>query len=135
MKIMLLAVMCSAAMSGGCSLEEEQETEERGVAEVQTQSVYTLTVHVVSSGERMAGGDVSSSPAGIWCATDNSGTCSAVFAAGTTINLLANEWPGNVLDRWIGCPNESGLSCSVTMNSNITLTAAFFCPPRRICAI
>jgi M6 family metalloprotease-like protein len=72
-------------------------------------------------------GSVNSSPTGIACTT---GTCSAQFAQGTPVNLIAagvssatllshfGSWSGN-------CDSTSGANCSVNMNVNKSITASF----------
>jgi hypothetical protein len=72
-------------------------------------------------------GSVNSSPSGLSC---TSGTCSAQFAQGSPVSLIAagvnsatllshfGSWSGN-------CDSTSGANCSVTMNVNKNITASF----------
>jgi len=91
-----------------------------------TQITYTLTV--VKSGT--GSGTVTSSPAAINCG----GTCSATFPAGAQVVLTAAADAGSVFDGWtaggvwgtfsgVACTGTA--PCTITMNSNKTLAAAF----------
>ena len=68
-----------------------------------------------------ATGTVTSSPAGINCPV----TCQAGFASGTTINLTESPDPGAYFTVWDGACSGTG-ACSVTMNSDESVGAAFY---------
>jgi Divergent InlB B-repeat domain len=67
-----------------------------------------------------AGGSVSSSPAGINCGS----TCSAPFAANSTVTLTAAPSSGYRFSAWSGACTGSG-SCSVTMSGSKSVSASF----------
>jgi len=77
-------------------------------------AVYTLSV------TKMGGGTVTSSPAGINCG----GTCTASFAAGQGVTLQASPAAGYVFAGWGGACSGTG-GCTVTMNTNASVTATF----------
>ena len=66
-------------------------------------------------------GTVISSPAGISC---NAGsTCTAQFTTGQTIVLTAT--PASSFQGWNGCNIANGTSCTVFLENDTTVTAAF----------
>ena len=84
--------------------------------------VYTLTVTKSGNGT----GTVSSSP-GLNGSITCGATCSATFLSGASVTLSAGPDPNSLQQSWggacSGTPNNQ--SCSVTMNANLTATAAF----------
>ena len=79
---------------------------------------YTLTISVLGSGS----GSVTSYPAGI---NNCTGTCSASFSAGTTVNLSADADPGSQFTEWGGLCSGGVCYSSVTMSGNTSVTATF----------
>lgn len=77
--------------------------------------VQTRTLSVSVNGS----GTVTSSPAGINCGS----TCSSAFLEGTMVTLTATPAAGWKFDGWSGAC--TGATCTVTMNSNKTVTATF----------
>jgi len=65
-------------------------------------------------------GTVTSSPAGIDCKT----TCSASFTSGTSVKLTPVPAKGAFFAGWSGAC-KGGSACTVTMNANKSVTAAF----------
>src|SRR5262249_36507415 len=66
-------------------------------------------------------GGVTSSPSGISCA---SGTCSALYLAGTNVTLSASPDANSLFAGWGGaCSGTAG--CSVLMNQAQSVTASF----------
>ena len=93
-----------------------------------TQSGVLLTVQNQNSGVNptltitksgTGSGTVGSSPAGTSC---GSGCLS--FAAGTVVTLTPTPTAGSTFAGWSGACSGAG-SCTVTMNSNLSVTAAF----------
>jgi hypothetical protein len=76
-----------------------------------------LTVTKTGTGS----GTVTSSPSGISCGAD----CSAPYALGTSVTLTAAPASGSTFGSWAGCDSVSGLSCTVTMNTDRSVTATF----------
>jgi alpha-tubulin suppressor-like RCC1 family protein len=66
-------------------------------------------------------GIVTSSPAGINCGTD----CSEAYASGTVVTLTASAASDSTFAGWSGCDTVSGATCTVTVDSGRTATAAF----------
>ena len=83
-------------------------------------SSYTLTVGRSGTGS----GTVSSSPAGISCGS----TCSADFAAGSSVTLTAAAATGSTFAGWSGACTGTG-SCVVSMSQALTVTATFNTTP------
>jgi hypothetical protein len=82
---------------------------------------YTLTVN--ESGR----GTVASTDGAINC-TNGSGTCSAVYASGTSVTLNATAATGSTFTGWSGACSGSN-PCSLVMDSNLTTTATFVTTP------
>jgi len=80
-------------------------------------ATHNLSVGVTGG----ANGVIVSSPSGINCG----GTCAAPFASGTTVVLTASAAANHTFGTWGGCDSQSGLSCSVTLTSDRTVTASF----------
>ena len=78
---------------------------------------YTLTV------TKTGNGTVTASSTNIYCGT----TCSSSFTSGTSVQLMAIPATGYIFSGWGGdCTvGESSTTCSVLMNANKTITAAF----------
>jgi len=80
-------------------------------------TLYTLTVSKSGTGT----GTVSSSPSGIDCGSD----CSESYNQGTSVTLTATPASGSIFGGWSGGGCSGTGSCSITMNSNQTITATF----------
>jgi phospholipase C len=78
---------------------------------------YTLTATVNGTG----GGSVTSVPAGISCKP----TCSKSFVACTSVKLTAADASGSYLAGWSGACKGTSNSCTITLNSNLAVTATF----------
>jgi alpha-tubulin suppressor-like RCC1 family protein len=66
-------------------------------------------------------GTVTSNPPGINCGTD----CSEAYASGTVVTLTASAASSSTFAGWTGCDTVSGATCTVTVSSGRTATAAF----------
>lgn len=77
--------------------------------------IFTLTVQVEGSGT------VTSNPAGINCVPD----CSDDFITGTQVELTAVPAPGFEFTGWSGGGCSGIDTCTVTMNSDVQVTATF----------
>jgi hypothetical protein len=66
-------------------------------------------------------GTVASSASGIYCGTD----CSEQYGVDTPVTLTASPDADSAFGGWSGCDSVAGLKCSVTMNSDRTVTATF----------
>jgi len=82
---------------------------------------FTLTVRETGQGT------VTSTDGAINC-TDGSGTCSAVYTGGSSVTLNATSATGWTFTGWSG-PCSGRNPCNVTMNSNLSATAAFVITP------
>ncbi len=90
---------------------------------------------VTISGTGTGKGSVSSSPAGISCTVNAgfvSGVCSASFAAGGTVTLLASGTNGSSFDGYSG--SCTGGTCALPIVSGVTsaVTAGFTAAPLRL---
>jgi phospholipase C len=66
-------------------------------------------------------GTISSSPAGISCKP----TCSGSFTAGTQVQLTAKAASGAFFAGWSGACKGTARTCTLTVNSNLAVTATF----------
>jgi hypothetical protein len=78
---------------------------------------YALAVSVIGS----PGGTVTSSPSGIDCGS----TCSAAFAPGAQVTLIATPAGAWGLAGWSGACSGMSTSCTVTLNANTGVAASF----------
>ncbi len=114
-----------AGWSGACSgtgpcevvLNNDQTVNAEFTAVPQT---ALLTVN------KSGNGTVVSDPGGINCGN----TCAANFASGSTVTLTATPAGGATFSGWGGACSGTG-PCSVVMNGNQTVTAAF-APPSQV---
>jgi hypothetical protein len=82
-------------------------------------ATHNLSVDVTAGA---ADGVIASSPTGINCGS----TCSAAFPSSSSVALTATPNSGKAFNGWAsGCTSVSGLTCNVTMNSDVTVTASF----------
>ena len=51
------------------------------------------------------------------------------YGAGTVVNLTGNAGSGHNLTSWVGVDSQSGITATVTMNSDRAITANFVTPP------
>jgi hypothetical protein len=83
-----------------------------------TQEVLTVSIDKLSG---TAGGTVTSSPAGISCGA----TCSAEFNTGSAVKLTAKVASGSVFVGWGGACTGTASTCTVSMASAQSVSAAF----------
>jgi hypothetical protein len=98
---------------------QSKETSIDGLNASGSGSGGSFTVQVRKSGAGT--GTVTSSPSGISCGT----TCSQSFSGGTVVTLTAAPASGSVFTGWSGGGCAGTASCTVQINNNITVTAAF----------
>jgi List-Bact-rpt repeat protein len=79
-------------------------------------TTFTLSVGLTNPGT------VTSSPAGISCPSPS---CSAKFAAGTTVVLTATPPAGKSFVGWSGACSGNAISCSVALNADSKVQASF----------
>jgi parallel beta-helix repeat protein len=79
------------------------------------------TAPVALTVTRTGNGSVASAPAGISCGT----TCSAMFAAGTSITLTATPAAGSVFTGWSGGGCSGTGPCTLSLTSATTVAGAF----------
>ncbi|MDD2712560.1 MAG: M12 family metallo-peptidase, partial [Simplicispira sp.] len=82
---------------------------------------YALSVSRQGTGS----GSVASTPAGIDCGS----TCSASYAAGTSVTLSVQAASGSTFAGWGGACSGTASSCSVSMDSARSVTASFTAAP------
>ncbi|MBI3802256.1 MAG: hypothetical protein HY282_00650 [Nitrospirae bacterium] len=82
-----------------------------------TFALKSFTLSVTTAGN----GTVTSAPSGISCGS----SCSASYTIGTTVTLTASPDPNATFSGWSGCNSSTGTSCSVTVDSNKSITANF----------
>jgi hypothetical protein len=90
-----------------------------------TTRLSNLALSISGSGS----GSVNSNapPPGFTCA---SGPCAAQFSQGSSLTLTAVPGSGSIFSGWSGdCPAETGISCTVSMNSDRGISAGFIITP------
>jgi lysozyme len=106
--------------SGGCAGAGSAQTCDvtaLGKKAVSAVFGYPVTVELQGSG----GGTVSSSPARIDCGT----TCTASFAAGSTVDLIAGPDSASAFTGWGGACAGFSPGCSITVSSPTHVVASF----------
>lgn len=71
-------------------------------------------------------GTVNSNPSGFTC---GSGSCSATYASGTPVTLMATPGFGSTFGGWSGACSGTG-NCALTMTGNKTVTTTFTLIPK-----
>ena len=89
------------------------------MASYQTSTSQNHALTVVRQGT--GNGTVTSAPAGINCGS----TCSASYAAGTTVTLTAQAASGSSFSGWSGACTGFASSCNVSMGNARSVTATF----------
>ncbi len=112
----------SGACSGAAPTCSVAMTEARNVSAAFTPnqgSAFALNVSVTGSGS------VASQPGGIACGA----TCSANYAAGTTVTLTATPAAGQRFSGWSGDCSAGALTCTLQMGANKAVSAVFAALP------
>ena len=80
----------------------------------------TVTVDFAGTGS----GTISSSPAGLGCASSAGSSCTGSFPTGSSVTLTAV--PNGTFGGWAGCTINSGTTCTLeNLTSDVTVTATF----------
>jgi hypothetical protein len=111
---------CDSTTGNTCNVSMDRA---KSVTATFTRITYPLTVTVAGPG-----GTVASTPAGIDCGFGRS-SCSATYAAGTVVTLDRTvTGPAAGFVAWGGACAPAGTSptCTFTMSSPISVTAAFY---------
>ena len=87
-------------------------------------AAFVADVHYSLTVNGAAGGIVTSDPAGIDCGT----ACTAGYAPGTPVHLIARALPGFIFTGWTGACSGTQ-TCDLTMNGDETVGAAFTTTP------
>jgi phospholipase C len=106
-KLQIVAVVLSALALTRCGGSTQSQTQPQP---------HMLEVIVTANGS----GTVTSVPVGINCGL----TCTASFAAGTTVTLTATPGQGSVFVGWSGACSGTG-PCSLPLNAGASVTASF----------
>jgi hypothetical protein len=89
-------------------------------------TTYTLTV---DSASPSTGVSITVAPADNSGAANGSTSFSRTYNSGTSITLTApSTASGNSFSAWSGCTSANTETCSVTLNSNVTVTAGYTAP-------
>jgi len=106
---------CTTVLGNDCYVENQSTDRTVTVTFV---NGFTLTVTKAGPGT----GTVTSAPPGIACGSD----CSDTYNAGQVVTLTAAPSAGFFVSAWGGaCATSSGLTCTLTMNSDLSVTVTF----------
>jgi hypothetical protein len=109
-----------AGWSGsGCSGTGSCQVTMDGAKTVSATFLERFTLDVTKSGT--GSGTVTSSPSGINCGGD----CTNDYTDGQLVTLTATVSSGSTFGGWTGCDSPSGNQCTMTMNADKTVNAAF----------
>lgn len=108
-----------AGLAATCTVAMSQARTVTAAFNAPPATTFALTVSV--SGD----GTVRSQPTGIVCGA----TCSAAFAANTSVLLTATPAAGQMLTGWGGACTGAGTTCTVTMNQARSASATFAAAP------
>ena len=90
-------------------------------------AAYVLTVNSATPASGVA---VSVTPADNNSAANGSTSFTRTYNTGTTVTLTAPATAGgNVFSSWTGCTFVSGVTCTVKLTANTTVSAAYAAPP------
>ena len=118
---MRLHILAAATLILACGTNDNANQNTDGGSGGGGSTVHALSVAVSGNGR------ITSSPTGIDCGT----ACSAQFAAGSVVALVAHPDAGWALQNWSGACSGTQ-ACSVTMNADSVVTATFTqLPPQR----
>lgn len=104
-----------AGSTATCTLAMSQARTVTAAFNAPPATTFALSVSVTGNGV------VRSQPAGIDCGS----TCSAAFAANTSVVLSATPAAGQVLTGWGGACTGAGTTCTVTMSQARSASATF----------
>jgi phospholipase C len=82
---------------------------------------YGISIVMAGTGT----GNVSSSPAGISCASGATTGCSATFPQNTLITLTETPGTNNTFGGWSGACSGTATTCAVTLSTSNSVTATF----------
>ena len=106
---------CSGA--GACTVSMTSDKTVTATFTQQQQQQYTLTVTKSGTGS----GTVTSNPAGINCGSD----CSETYSKVQKVKLTAKADADSIFNGWSGGGYSGTRTCTVTVNTQITVTATF----------
>ena len=114
-----LIVFEGDCVSNGTTCDAQSDKERSVVVRFEAERLARLNLTIGGGGE----GTVESDPTGIRCFNDG-GSCSALFAKGSTVRLVANPSAGSVVGAWGGqlC---SGPDCFVAMATDESASLTF----------
>ena len=90
-------------------------------------TTYVLTVNSATPANGVA---ITVTPADNNSAANGSTSFTRTYNTGTTVTLTAAATAGgNVFSSWTGCASASGVTCTVKLTANTTISAAYTAPP------
>lgn len=113
--VVVFALLTAACGGGTVESSPAKTVDPSPAAAPSSKPSFDLTVAIAGSGV------VTSNPAGIDCGSD----CSESYASGTPVVLTATPGAGSLFSGWNGGGCSGTGSCTVTMTSALTTTAAF----------
>jgi len=112
---------CSTASTVTCTVTLNADT--TVTANYTVPVAYTLTVNSTTPASGVA---ITASPADNTSKTSGSTGFTLSYNAGTAVTLTAPATSsGNNFSSWTGCTSTNGATCTVTLNSNTTVTANY----------
>jgi hypothetical protein len=108
------------AATGACRITLGQDTSVTASFTLLPPSRHTLAVHKLGNGK----GTVTSSPAGIKCAT-----CTTTFIPGQRVTLTATAGSPSRFAVWSGACTTKSTTCTVALTADAAVSARFLVPP------
>jgi hypothetical protein len=106
---------CDSVSGATCTVAMSADRTVTATFGRQLPPAYTLTVSRSGTGAGTVTG----------LAVNCGATCSASYASGTPVTLTATPDAGSTVGSWTGCDSTSGATCTLTMNGNRSVGAAF----------
>jgi uncharacterized repeat protein (TIGR02543 family) len=105
----------------GCDSTDENTCSVTMTANKAVNASFTLTQYTLTA-TKTGTGSGTLTASGLSCVGN---TCTGTFGYNYMVTITASAASGSMLSDWIGCDDEDGSTCTVTMTSDKTVVATF----------